>query len=300
MISCPTNLLLQSIDGNAQPAIYNPPTVVGGAPPVKTSCNPASGSNFVFGTSTVTCTATDAMARASSCSFTVTLTTPPRLSVSKFMAFGNSITEGKNASSVILANNYPSVLRGLLQGRYSTQTITMVNRGFGGEWAADGKTRLPSELDANHPDALLLEEGVNDLNGGNPASIAPMIDALRVMVREGKSRGLPVFLGTLPPEREGGSRASAFPSLPAANSQIRMLALSENVTLVDLYEGMGASPDPFIDTDGLHPNEAGYQRIAQLFFDAIRTQLELQAGVTSATELVRNMPLYDPPFARAR
>jgi hypothetical protein len=99
-----------------------------------------------------------------------------------------------------------------------------------------------------------------------------------------------VFLATLIPGRPGQSRSGAVPLIPPTNDKIRQLASSESVTLVDLYQGFGGSPDPYIDVDGLHPNEAGYRRIAEIFFDGIRAALELQPGVASAVELVRNMP----------
>ena len=188
----------------------------------------------------------------------------------------------------------------MLAARYTSQTIGVLNKGVGGEWAIDGENRLPRELDANHADALLLEEGINDLTGGDPSAIMPMVDALRAMVRQAKNRGIPVFLGTLLPERAGGSRASALPAIPEANNQIRLLALSEHVTLVDLYEGFGGNPDPYIDSDGLHPNDLGYQKIAQLFFDGIRMSLEVQPGMASSMELVRNLASPSPPFTRLR
>src|SRR5258706_14620649 len=106
-----------------------------------------------------------------------------------------------------------------------------------------------------------------------------MIDALRTMVRIAQGRGIRVFLATLTPERAGGFRAFAFDVIPAANDQIRQLAAAEGTTLVDLYAGFGGSPDPYIGFDGLHPNAAGYQKIAQLYFDAIRSKLEVVSGV---------------------
>lgn len=147
---------------------------------------------------------------------------------------------------------------------------------------------------------LLLEEGINDLSGGNSSAIPPLIEALRSMIQEAHVRDVRVFLGTLLPERAGGSKAGALLVIPEANNQIRQLALSEQVTLVDLYEGFGGNPDPYIDTDGLHPNEQGYQKIAQLFFDAIQVTLEVPQGPGSAMELVRNMPSQNPPFTRFR
>ena len=150
-----------------------------------------------------------------------TVTAPPKLAVTRFMAFGNSITEGKTASGDILTNNYPANLRTLLAARYTAQAtdISVVNLGFGGEQAASGAVRLPGQLDAVRPGALLLEEGVNDLSGGDPSKIGPMISALRDMVREGTRRGIPVFLSTLLPERAGGSKAGALPLLPEANAK---------------------------------------------------------------------------------
>lgn len=285
--------------------------MVAGEPPFRTKCSPESGAIFLPGTSTVTCTTTDGFLRTGSCAFTVTVASVPQLVATQFMAFGNSITQGKNAAGTILSNNYPADLRTLLASRYSaqSQSILVANLGCGGENAVAGPdacgqgggvVRLPIVLNQYHPQALLIEEGVNDLFAGSPAAIQPMIDALRSMVREAKGRGIAVFLTTLLPERAGGSRASALPAITEANLQIRLLALREHVTLVDLYQGFGGSPDPYIDTDGLHPNELGYQKIAQLFFDAIRSTLELQVGPTSSMELVRNMPSQNPPFARFR
>lgn len=304
---CPVNLTVQSLDGNASPVVYDPPQVVAGEPPLRTRCSPESGANFLLGASTVTCTTTDAAGRTASCAFTVTLVVPHHIEATSFVAFGNSITEGKQASGV-LAKSYPENLRELLAARYSSQTFVVVNAGCGGESTMAGAgppciggvVRLPAVLDTIHPEVLLLEEGINDLSGGNPSAIQPLIDAVRSMVREAKTRGIIVFLATFTPVRAGGTPPRGngpLPVIPEANAQIRLLAQSEHATLVDLYEGFGGSPDPYIDSDGLHPTEPGYQKIAQLFFDAIRTRLELPR---SATSLVRNMPAQRPPFTRLR
>jgi lysophospholipase L1-like esterase len=298
-----------SIDGNASPAIYEQPSVTGGKPPINTTCTPASGSIFVLGTSTVTCTATDAILRVSSCAFKVTVTVPPRISAPSFVAFGNSITEGKDGNDPgghSLANTYPVLLRALLAARYTAQTITVANRGCGGERAVagldncgqgGGVVRLPGVLNADRPQVLLLEEGINDL-GDDPRAIGPMVDALADMIQEARARGIQVFVATLLPERPGAPKAAAVSLITPANERIRQMAAYEGARLVDLYEGFGGSPDPYIGADGLHPNQLGYQKIAELFFDAIRATLEVSSTPASALELVRNMPGHNTPFAR--
>ena len=302
ILVCPANLTVASPGGNATPVIYEAPTLIAGEPPIKTICNPPSGAIFVLGTSTVTCTATDAVLRVGSCAFTVTLTGPPKIAATSFVAFGNSVTEGKNAFSVILPNNYPANLRTMLITRYTTQApvISVLNEGRGGETAVDGSDRIRAVLDADHPEVLLLEEGVNDLLGGDPLKVDVVIEALRDIVRKAKARGVRVFLATLIPGRPGQSRSGAVSLIPDTNAKIRQLAPSEGATLVDLYQGFGGSPDPYIDVDGLHPNEAGYRKIAEIFFDVIKATLELQPGVPQSMELVRNMPSQHPPFARFR
>src|SRR4051812_28217867 len=87
-----------SRDGLATPVTYGTPTTTGGAPPVVINCTPQSGSAFPIGTNTVVCTATDARQRTNSCSFTITVLTPPKISLTRFAAFGDSITWGENGA----------------------------------------------------------------------------------------------------------------------------------------------------------------------------------------------------------
>ena len=83
-ISCPANVV-QSTDPNSCSAvvIYPNATATDNCPGVGTPvCTPASGSTFPKGTSTVSCTVSDASGNSNSCSFTVTVndTQPPSIS----------------------------------------------------------------------------------------------------------------------------------------------------------------------------------------------------------------------------
>jgi lysophospholipase L1-like esterase len=60
----------------------------------------------------------------------------------------------------------------------------------------------------------------------------------------------------------------------AANAQIRGMAASEGAVLVDLYPGFAGQTTALLSFDGLHLNETGYSRMAEIFFGAIRLQLE--------------------------
>ena len=64
-------------------------------------CTPSSGSTFPLGATTATCTATDARQRTASCSLTVTVTEPPLISLTRFAAFGDSITAGEDGTFAV-------------------------------------------------------------------------------------------------------------------------------------------------------------------------------------------------------
>jgi len=57
---------------------------------------------------------------------------------------------------------------------------------------------------------------------------------------------------------------------------MRRIAEVQNVTLVDLYNLMLPDAHRYIGVDGLHPNEAGYARMADLFFQSIQGALEVR------------------------
>lgn len=283
-ISCPADLQLQSTDGKGAVVNYQPPTVSDGALPVSLTCSVAQDASLPLGKTTVTCTATDARQRSSSCSFAVNVVPPPMLSGTRFLAFGDSMTWGQISDPVTLAladtpGSYPSVLEVLLSSRYVADTPLVMNAGIPGERATQGALRLPSLVNDLRPDAVLLMEGANDLSFLGEAGIEPAIDALTGMVDDARQRGAQVFLATLPPQRATSPKGYCAHLIPDFNRGVRDAAAAEGARLVDVYAVLATDMDRFIGADGLHPTEAGYQRIAELFLEAIKATLEKPASL---------------------
>jgi lysophospholipase L1-like esterase len=279
-----------SRDGQATVLQYGTPTATSGAPPVSISCNPPSGASFPIGPTNVSCTATDARQRTDVCSFRISVLAPPRVSSTRFASFGDSITWGENGNAIAafdiapsirprvqVQRTYPTVLYQSLAGRYTAQGILVSNQGLPGEYAKerDTQSRFSSVVRSGGFDAVLLMEGSNDLGGGF-ASAA--IASLRSMVRDAKSRGVKPFIATIPP-MDGSSccprRGSAAPLVPGFNDQIRAIASDEGIPLVDVYGALSSSVSQYIGSDGLHPSDAGYAKIGETFFDAVKANLEV-------------------------
>jgi lysophospholipase L1-like esterase len=256
---------------------------------VAVSCTAASGNTFPVGTTNVMCTATDSRSRVSSCTFAITVRPVPALTLTRFLAFGDSLTEGVvSPPPGTPADAYPVKLQGLLAQRYTRQTVTVINEGRAGEYAccdsatsSGGRRRLPDVLARQRPDVLLLMEGTNDLL--EPDGFTRGISAREQMIVEAKSRGALVFVATIPPQRSGGARnrGSVAAVIPRFNDEIRTLAARQSVTVVDVFAAIQPDLQRLIGPDDLHLVPEGYTVVAQTFFDVIRAKLEVTTAALS-------------------
>jgi acyl-CoA thioesterase I len=264
---------------------YGVATAEGGTRPVQIACAPASDSTFPVGTTSVTCTGTDARGVTASCTFNVTLNAPPRLGATNFVAFGDSITAGEitvqgeghiRIQTIQDALSYPTDLRTSLTGRYGAQTILLDNAGAKGELTKDGLSRLPSVLSSRYQ-VLLLMEGANDIsNQLSGAARDQALANLRSMVRLAKSRNFKVLLGTLPPENPLACcprRGVGEVLLSSFNAGVQSIGAGEGVPVVDTFAAFNGDLT-LLGPDGLHPTAQGYQVIANAFFTSIKATFE--------------------------
>jgi lysophospholipase L1-like esterase len=325
-LTCPAPVSQASPSGGAAAVVYQLPTVSGGVPPLfGPLCTPPTGSTFPPGINTVACTVTDSQAHSDLCTFTVTVTASPKLSVTLFDAFGDSMTWGEDGRNVptdptnarifrilpqlqvALQYQYPQVLQMELQARYTTQaaSIRVDNHGHPGEPIVGAFTDFTTDMAAASYGALLLMDGANDLANANsnPATAsqieAQAIAGLSQMIDYAAARRLKVFLATLPPENPNGccpsDRGTPAALVPGFNAMIQTLAASKGAVLVDIY-GAFNNDLSLISPDGLHPNINGYHLIADTFFAAIRSTLETGAPTTTT----KSPPVRSPAMPAIR
>jgi lysophospholipase L1-like esterase len=283
-ISCPANSQTPASGGQPTPVNYDVPVAQNGQAPVTVTCAPASGSAFAVGDTPVTCTATDALAQSGTCSFVVSVTAVPQISVTQIVAYGDSLTEGVTSPdpTMLLLNlpdSYPMKLQPLLSARYTDQAIVVFNEGCSGEFAnaptrncAGGVERLPGVLVRDKPQLLLLMHGANDLNNEKP--ISGVIGALERMIGEAQRRGIAVIVASLPPQNPKGSRGHGADDLPEFSRRVGRMAADEGAIFLDLFNLMGTHVG-YIGVDGLHPTPTGYQKIAELWQEEIQRHFEV-------------------------
>jgi lysophospholipase L1-like esterase len=216
----------------------------------------------------------------------------PTLRVDFVLAFGDSITYGTSTdwcdvdgTPVICGTTivgYPERLRGLLQARYPSQFFQVQNEGVPGECASrpcgpqtSGQGRLPTSLNAAQ-DVVVILQGVNDLNAG--VSVPDIISALTSMISSARNAGKLVVISTLTPvkPREDNGLFKAVPArIAELNAAIESMKASLGVPRVDMTAAFGAGYAALLSPDGLHPNAAGYQRMAEAIRDKLVEQFEI-------------------------
>lgn len=317
-ISCPAPQNAASVDGETALVTYPDPGVTGGKLPLTTSCTPVGGALFQAGDTTVTCTTTDSLQRTDSCKFDVHVTTPPRISLTKFIAFGDSITWGEDGLNLIVGqtllvqphvqvdpdSRYPAVLETKLRSAYTAQLsdISVRNDGIKGEVAGSRPAfdRFTRDVLTGEYQAVLLVEGANDISDSDSTAVDAAIGNLGRMIDAAKGRGVRTYLGSLPPEDPLGCcprRGRSPQTVMAYNSRLRNLAGQKGVDFVDVYSlfpGGNLIASGYLGADGLHPTaQLGYPLMADAFFESLKATLEQPPTVSSTPKTAAWPPI--PP-----
>lgn len=282
-LTCPADLTESGVTGSSRTVTYAAPVLSGGHPPVTVSCTPSSGSEFPIGATLVTCNGVDGLAQQRTCAFTVTLR-PLVLTVTKFVAFGDSLTEGENGfepngpcptragvQCLDVPNAYPTVLQRLLRDDFPAQTPTVINAGVSGNRAQDDVARLPGVLSQHQPGALLILHGFNDLRREGAEAVTEVVGAIRDQIRIARQAGVQhVFVSTLVPPGTG-FRMIDVQDIQEVNDGLRQMVPAEGARIVDAYPLFLGRESTLIAPDGLHLTPQGYRVLAEAFAAAIRS-----------------------------
>jgi lysophospholipase L1-like esterase len=272
-LACPAAMVREASTPEGTDVHFDAPTPTGGTPPNSVQCQPGSSSIFPIGETIVRCTAIDAAMVQASCTFAVTVRASQTIAKTKFTAFGDSITEGVVSLAPLIMlgppDTYPFRLEQSLQQRYPVQSIVVINRGRSGEKTNEGALRLPSVLEQDKPEVLLLQEGINNINAMSTAS---QVTALRTMIVEAQRRGVDVIIATVMPVSPTWRHyqpGNTMPKIQALNTQILALAAQYGLGFpVDLFALFQSRPE-LIGRDGIHPTVEGQTEIARAFGDEI-------------------------------
>jgi lysophospholipase L1-like esterase len=186
-----------------------------------------------------------------------------------YLAFGDSITEGTGSDR---RQGFATPLEQRLRAHWGAAEVIV--DGVRGSRSVDGLQRLPASLARSKPAFILVLYGTNDWNG-RCQTVAPdvcfTVAALRDIIRAARAAGTLPVVGTIIPADPDVSVAERNRWIQLENDLVRPMVQQEGAVLADTWAAFGtdASQWPPLFFDLLHPNDAGYARISDAFFQAI-------------------------------
>src|ERR1019366_6522330 len=203
------------------------------------------------------------------------------------VAIGSSSTAGAGASSP--AKTYPSQLAVELKKQFPKNSITVLNRGVGGEEVGDMLKRFDNAVVAAKPDLVLWQLGTNSLIRDH--MFADHGAAIRAGLRIIRAAGADVVL--IDPQF-----APKVIAKPEASHMVELIAMTAKQEDVDLFRRFDVMKrwsevdhmgfQTFVSPDGLHLNDWSYACMAKGLSMAIAEAA--QRPILSATAMSHLVP----------
>jgi acyl-CoA thioesterase-1 len=196
------------------------------------------------------------------------------------VALGSSSTQGVGASDS--THTYPALLAEDLHRRWPQLSVTVINKGVGGEMAFEMLARFERDVLSYHPQLVIWQ------TGSNQALRSMDVDGYAGTVREGISRLKAAQIDVVLMDPQFAPRVVARPmhllvvDVIAALANEMKVPVFRRFALMRQWVSSGEyKMEDIISRDGLHMNDVSYGCVARLLADS------LAAAVGPATHPLR-------------
>jgi lysophospholipase L1-like esterase len=145
----------------------------------------------------------------------------------------------------------------------------VVNQGINGQRSDQIRARFDADVVARHPVVVVIIAGVNDVYQGR--SVEQVEAELAAMYTQAREAGIRVVAGSIIPYNtataEQNARMHAINAWIASQPNVRFVDTRAAVSAAGRADALATSPD------GLHPDAAGYRKMAEAIAPAIEALL---------------------------
>jgi len=193
---------------------------------------------------------------------------------SPLVCLGNSLTAGHGATVPGVdgrEKSYPAFLQGKIN-------IPVVNAGVSGNTSEQGLSRVEEDVLSKKPQIVIIELGANDLLQRIPVSITQKnLQSIIGMINDGSRK---IYLAKFYTEKiamamvtllQITDRDEQAALIDQYEDMFNTLAISNNVELID---DIWAEVWGIHMSDSMHPNEKGYEKMAENYFRVLKPYLQ--------------------------
>ncbi len=201
------------------------------------------------------------------------------------VAFGSSSTQGWHSTSI--AQSYPAVLQAELSAALPQAHVAVINRGIGGQDAAEMIPRIEADVLNVRPTLVIWQVGANGaIKDRDPDNFHQLV---LEGVRKLKDAGADVVLM----DNQRAPVILAAPHHVQIDQALIDIAtrtatgLFDRGALMDQWQLAGHPYEQFISSDGVHHNDLGYRCVAQALASAILDGLHQPPAIVRSASVKR-------------
>ena len=186
----------------------------------------------------------------------------PRSNENRIVFMGNSITEG-------WSQHHPEFFTGK----------PYINRGIGGQTTPQMLLRFKQDVIALKPKVVVILAGTNDIAGNTgPMTLEMMTNNIISMCEIAQANGINVIISSVLPAFDYPWKPGLNPDekIPKLNKILKQYAENKGLVYLDYFTSMADSRNGLrkeYGSDGVHPNETGYDVMETLAEEAISIAL---------------------------
>jgi lysophospholipase L1-like esterase len=154
----------------------------------------------------------------------------------------------------------------------------VINQGVNAQRSDQIAARFEEDVIAKKPAVVVIIAGVNDIYQGRPAQ--QVKDGLAGMYARAQDAGISIVAGTIIPFNSASPDQNA--RMRDVNEWIRAQSrMDRRIAFVDTRAAVAPADDPdklISSPDGLHPDSAGYRRMADAIAPAVEQALRARKG----------------------
>lgn len=180
----------------------------------------------------------------------------------KIAALGDSLTYGW-----MTQHGYLDFLKQMLNKKYPGSNFSILNRGIPGDTAKDGLRRVESDVIRLSPDLVLVQFALNDAyTDFSPEDFQRNIESIVLKIKEKTSADIVLLTSVALLNPDENRIARMF------YGKLHECGERHNIPVVSVDEywenkiASGIKHSSLVQTDGIHPNEKGYELMAEAVF----------------------------------